>query len=210
MNREESTTLTLSPDGKLRWAYDYSLYRNPVILTVIWRIFFFIILGMYLLMLLLETFERSFLEAFKGLSPVFAALAAGMIVLSTAGYLLYALIMGGKYSVLFEMDQQGVKHMQLQRQFEKAQLLSFLSALAGGASGSVSAAAPGFNAALKRSTYSKFKSVRAIDIDRRHQVIKIVTRDLIHNQVYAQGANFDQVESYILAHIPAAAKIKRR
>ncbi|NLC14341.1 MAG: hypothetical protein GX768_09915 [Chloroflexi bacterium] len=101
-------------DGKFHWSYDFSLYRNPTILMLLWKIFF------------------------------------------------YAAIMGGKYSVIFEMDETGIKHIQLARQYERAQLLSYLSMLAGISSGQVSAAAPGFNAAMKQSTYSKFQQVRAI------------------------------------------------
>ncbi len=118
-------------DGKFRWSYDFSLYRNPTILILLWKIFFFILLGMFILMLILQTPQDGFQKAITGLAPVFGALLAGMLILISFAYLLYAIIMGGKYSVIFEMDETGIKHIQLTRQFERAQLLSYLSMLAG-------------------------------------------------------------------------------
>jgi len=196
-------------DGKLRWTYDFSLYRNPTILILLWKIFFFIFTGIFLLMLILETVEGNFQDAFTGLAPVFSGLIAGMFVLSTMAYLIYAAIMGGHYSVIFEMDEVGVKHIQMMRQFKKAQLLSFISALAGAASGRVSAVAPGLNAAMKQSTYSTFKHVKAISIDRRHEVIKLRTSDLVHNQIYALQEDFDWVLAFIQAHV-SGVNIKTR
>jgi hypothetical protein len=196
-------------DGKFRWTYDFSLYRNPTILKVVWKIFFFILLVLFLLMLLLETVEGRFQEALAGLTPVFGGLLVGMFVLSTLGYLLYAALMGGKYSVIFEMDEIGVKHIQLTRQFEKAQLLSIISAMAGVASGRVSNVAPGFNAALKQSTYSSFQKVRSLTADRRHEVIKLRTSDMVHNQIIARQADFDWVLTYIQSRVPdVKAKVK--
>lgn len=206
--REQSTeqvtrNILRGADGKYRWSYDFSLYRNPTILVLLWKIFFFILLGMFLLMLLLQSGQDGFQKAITGLAPVFGALMAGLFVLITFAYLLYAAIMGGKYSVIFEMDQVGVKHIQLSRQFERSQLLSYFSMLAGLASGQVSAVAPGFNAAMKQSTYSKFQQVRAIAVDRRHEVIKLRTSDLVHNQVYAAQDDFDFVLSFIQSRVPA-------
>lgn len=188
-------------DGKFRWTYDFNLYRNPTILKVVWKIFFFILLGMFLLMLLLETVEGHFQNALAGLAPVFGGLVVGMFVLSSLGYLLYAALMGGKYSVIFEMDEVGVKHIQLTRQFEKAQLLSIISAMVGVASGRVSNVAPGFNAALKQSTFSAFKKVRSLTVDRRHEVIKLRTSDMVHNQIYVPQADFEWVLTYIQSHV---------
>ena len=119
------------------------------------------------------------------------------------------LFRSGKYSVIFELDDVSVKHIQLTRQFEKAQLLSFISAMAGAASGRVSLIAPGFNAAMKQSTYSAFKQVRSLSADPRHEVIKIRTSDMVHNQIYVQQADFDWVLTHIQSRVPdAAVKVK--
>lgn len=184
-------------DGQLRWIYEFNLYRNPIILLLVWKIFFFIILGLFLLMLLLEIGSGNIAATFVRLAPTFAALLVGMLTLCTIAYFLYALIMGGKYCVLFEMDEKGVKHTQMSRQFQKAQWLSLLTVLAGAAAGSASATGAGLLAGSKPAVYSEFRKVKAIQVDRRWSVIKLRTSDLMHNQVYAVRADFDFVLDYI-------------
>jgi asparagine N-glycosylation enzyme membrane subunit Stt3 len=195
-------------DGQLRWMYEFSLFRNPTVLILIWKIFIFVILGMFLLMLLLQSGSEGFAAAFTGLAPVFAALTGGMLVLAAAAYALYALMMGGKYCVIFEMDEEGVKHTQMNRQFRKAQWLSLLTVMAGAATGSFSTMGAGMLAGSRRSVYSEFRKVKAIQVNRRWSVIKLRTSNMMHNQVYADGADFDFVVDYIQSRIPPGASGK--
>ena len=195
-------------DDVLRWVYEFSLYRNPTILVLVWKIFFFIFLGLYVFLVLLEIGD-GIGDALAGLTPVFLGLIGGMFILSTIAYCLYALMMGGKYCVLFEMDEKGVKHTQMPRQFKKAQILGNLLLLAGAATGSVGAAGQGLLVGSKQSTYSKFKQVRVIKPDRKRQVIKVNSSDLVHNQVYAEAADFDFVLSFIETHVVAAQSKSR-
>ena len=203
-----SPNITRGKDGVLRWVYEFSLYRNPTILVLVWKIFFFIFLGMYLFMVLFEIGD-GIGKALTGLAPVFFGLIGGMLVLSTIAYYLYALMMGGKYCVWFEMDEQGVKHTQMPRQFKKAQILGHLLLLAGATTGNVGAAGQGLLVGSKQSTYSKFKQVKTIKPDRKRQVIKVNSSDLVHNQVYAEAADFDFVLNFIEEHA-AAAKSKSK
>ena len=39
--------VTLCEDGKYRWRYDVSLLKNPMIFLLVWKIFFFIFLGIF-------------------------------------------------------------------------------------------------------------------------------------------------------------------
>ena len=199
----ETDSIFEGADGQLRWIYEFSLYRNPTILVLVAKILFFVILGLFLLMLLLEIGSADFAAAFTRLARVFAALLAGMLALTAIGYFLYALITGGKYCVLFEMDENGVKHTQMSRQFKKAQWLSLLTVLSGAAAGSVSAMGAGLLAGSKSAVLSEFRKVKAIRISRRWSVIKLRTSDMMHNQVYADGADFDFVLDYIQSRIPA-------
>ena len=205
---QPSHNITRGKDGILRWVYEFSLYRNPTILVLVWKIFFFIFLGLYLFLILLEIGD-GIGEALADLTPVFLGLIGGMFVLSTIAYYLYALMMGGKYCVLFEMDEKGVKHTQMPRQFKKAQILGNLLLLAGAATGNVGAAGQGLLVGSKQSTYSKFKQVRSIKPDRKHRVIKVNSTDLVHNQVYAEAADFDFVLNYIETQV-ALAKNKSK
>lgn len=204
MNDEQvSLELVLGADGKYRWVYELSLYRNPVVLFLVLKIFLLIMAGMYVFLLLLEVGD-GFLEAFVRISPVFAWLVLGMLVLATVSYYLYAIFMGGQYCVLFEMDEKGVKHIQMQRQFKKAQVLGQLLVLAGAATGKVGAVGQGLLVGSKQATYSPFQMVRRILPNRRLGVIKVNSSDLVHNQVYVAPGDFDFVLGYIEEHVRLA------
>ena len=47
-----------------------------------------------------------------------------MTGLTILGYIVYVLMVGGKYIVLFEMDEEGVTHTQQPKQFTKAKALA--------------------------------------------------------------------------------------
>ena len=108
--------ITFDADGFYRWAYELNLYKNPTIIFLIWKIFGFILLGLWLFMVLLEFIDDSLsLETLLDISEVMLLFGLGFGVLCLVGYLVYALMMGGKYCVLFEMDERGVNHIQMAR-----------------------------------------------------------------------------------------------
>jgi hypothetical protein len=189
-------------EGRLRWIYEFSLFRNPTILAVVWKILASVTLGIFLLLLLLEMDGGDFAVALTRLAPVFGALLIGLLALSALAYALYALLVGGKYCVVFEMDEKGVKHTHMDRQFRKAQWLALLTVLSGATAGNPSAAGAGVLAGSRRSVYSEFRKVRAITSNRSRSVIKLRTSDLLHNQIYADGPDFDYVLDYIASRVP--------
>ena len=42
-NKTQNTPVTQCEDGKYRWSYAMSLYKNPTIFLLVWKIFFFIL-----------------------------------------------------------------------------------------------------------------------------------------------------------------------
>ena len=141
----------------------------------------------------------SFWEHFCQNLRFFGIFLIGMTVLSALGYLLYAAIMGGKYIVLFEMDERGVNHKQLPKQAKKAHKISELTMLAGAAAGNPSVAGIGINSA-RSEMYSEFKKVRSVKPFPRRDLIKVNER-FGKNQVYASKQDFDFVLDYILNHV---------
>ena len=110
-------------------------------------------------------------------------------ILLLLGYALVAVVQGGTYNVLFEMDERGVKHTQLQKQFKRAQVLAFIGMLAGAAAANPTVVGTNMLAASKASSYSEFKSVTKIIAKPRRNTI-YVTSSLEHNQIYADPAQF--------------------
>lgn len=195
-----SENIYLCEDGKYRWIYEMSLFKNPTIIVLVWKIFFFILLGIFAFTMLMDVFggdmngER-FLETLK----ILAYFIIGMTVLCALGYLLYAAIMGGKYIVMFEMDEEGVNHKQMPKQAKKAEIISLLTALAGIASRNTTTVGIGLTSA-RTEMYTRFSNVRKVKAYPSRDLIKINER-LMHNQVYAEKEDFEFVYSYISDHV---------
>ena len=94
-----------------------------------------------------------------------------MLVLALISYLIYALIMGGEYCVVFEMTSEGISHTQVAKQFKKTKILAIIATMAGAASGSASLAGTGILAGSKNSLYTPFKKVYLIKVVRKRDVI---------------------------------------
>ena len=200
-----NTRIALGTDGKYRWTYSLSLLKDPTVFLLIWKIFFFILLGVFALMVLIQSGDSGFWwEGFLDTAKVFGILLLGMTALAALGYLLYAAIMGGSYIVEFEMDEKGVCHRQIPSQAEKARKLGQATAILGASSGRIAAAGAGRNA-QRTEMYSEFAKVRKVKATPRRGLIK-VNELLGHNQVYTAKEDFAFVYQYIVSHCPNAQK----
>lgn len=200
MNYEPTKDVFLCGDGKYRWVYERSLYKDLSILFLIIKIFGAIIFIMWIIyMLILVSAGEGFddiVEATKFNFLMFLLMCG----LSVAGYFLYAAIMGGAYCVVFTMDEVGVLHEQHERQAKKAQLVSEITMLVGILSKNPTAVGIGMNS-MRSSMYTKFSKVREIKVERKKNIIH-----LAGNEVYARDEDFDFVLEFIQEHCPKAKK----
>lgn len=195
--RRISENITLGPDGKYRWIYEMSLFKNPIVFFLIWKIFFFIVLGIGVFVNLVDIASNGFnSENFLGTLRIFGIVFLAMTGLVAVSYLIYAASMGGKYIVIFEMDECGINHKQLPKQAEKARRLGFTAASAGFAAGRSGAVGAGLAASARTEMYSEFARVKKIKSYPKRNLIK-VSNTLSHNQVYAADVDFAFVEEYI-------------
>ncbi len=194
-----SENIVFCADGKYRWTYEMSLYKNPSIFLLVWKILFFVTLGIFAFIMIIDVIDWGWkTENLVGIFKVFVYFMFGMTVLVGVGYLLYALIMGGKYLVLFEMDEKGINHSQLPEQAKKARIISALTVLAGVLSRRVTTVGVGLNSS-RTEMYSEFSRVRDVKAYPSLHLIKVNGR-LMHNQVYASAEDFDFVLGYITSH----------
>ena len=186
-------------DGVYRWSYDVDLYKNPTILILLMKIFGFILFGIWLFVTMLSIFENGFLTAdIVDSTGVFIVFSLGFSLFVALGYFVYAVMMGGKYCVLFEMDEKGVNHVQMPRQVKKAELIGALATLAGAAAGNYTAMGAGILAASRKSMYSDFSKVKSVEVYPGRDLLK-VNELLGKNQVYAAKEDFDFVRDYIVS-----------
>lgn len=194
-----SDSITLYSDGKYRWKYEMSLVKNPTIFFTVWKIFFFIILAGFVIGFFVSLGKRDFFwSGFLGMLGGYGIALGVMTVLTALACLLYAAIMG-KYSVEFEMDENGVLHTQNPAQHKKAKKLGAATMIAGAASGRPSIAMAGRMSTAKTCSYSDFSRVRRVKASKLFSTIK-VNELLEHNQVYAEKEDFEFVKNYIIEH----------
>ena len=194
-------------DGVHRWVFEMSMWRNSTIPKTIAKVVFISSMVPALLMMFL-TLERGIGTAIRAFLEVAGLVLAIMAVLFLLAYILVSVVYGGKYCVAFEMDQRGVRHMQLQNQFKKGQVLSMLTVLAGLASGSPLTAGAGLLAGTRSSSYSDFSKVKSLVADPGKHVI-YVDEKVKRNQVYVPREDFEAVLAYLADHCHKAT-VKRK
>jgi len=192
----------MGQDGILRWVYEMNMWKNPTLVITIWKVLLLAALAPALLVFLLGLGDGigPAILAFAKIMGIVAGIVTGLMLLA---YPLVAVINGGKYCVVFEMDENGVKHIQLQKQFKKSQVLSMVVTLAGVMTGNLQAAGAGMLAGSKQSSLSSFGKVRSIVVNENRHVI-YVNEKLSHNQVYADSSDFAFVCDYIISRCKKA------
>lgn len=192
--------------GQYTWFYELNLLKNPTIFILVWKIFFFIILGIFAFTTLVDVFEGSF-EVILRTLPILGYFMIGMTVLVGISYLIYAAIMGGKYIVKFEMDEQGINHQQVPAQAAKAEKIGMITTAVGAMTGNFTTMGIGMNA-QRSEMYTAFERVRKVKLYPRRGLIKLNCR-LTHNQVYVTKGDFEFVRDYILARCVNVKKKKK-
>ncbi len=198
----------LCPDGVYRWHYAFDMLRNPTVLFTVWKVLGISFGAIYLFTMIVTLIQDGFSDVSKYWAETkpFLILTAVFLVISIIAYCIVAASYGWKYQVLFEMTEEKVTHIQMQKQFEEAQAIGWLTALAGAATGNLSMTGLGIDAAAKDKSVSEFKSVTSVKVRRRRHTI-YVNQTLEKNQVYAGDEDFEFVLKYLLDRC-TKAKVK--
>ncbi len=190
--------------GQYQWIYEMSLLKNPTFFFLVWKIFFWILVGIFGFTMLVDLFQGWGGEAVLNSLRMLGWFLIGMTVLVSLGYLIYAAIMGGKYIVKFTMDEEGINHEQIPAQAAKAQKIGMITTAVGAMTGNFTTMGVGMNAA-QTEMYSAFAKVRKVKLYPRRGLIKL-NGILKHNQVYASKGDYEFVRDYILARCVNAKK----
>lgn len=191
-------------DGVLRWVFEMNMWKNPTLVITIWKVFLLASLAPTVLVLVLGVVEGEDVGAAFMRFLTVGGIAAGVVTgLMLVAYPLVAWLNGGKYCVIFEMDDRGVRHIQMNRQFDRNRTLAMVTALAGAVAGDARTAGAGLLAGSRKSLYSDFQKVRRVVVNETRSVI-YVNETLTRNQVYAAPADFAFVRDFILRHAPKA------
>ena len=184
----------LCNDGKYRWAYEMNLLKNLTIFFTVLKVMMISVGIVWLFGLVIGLGDMD-LDYFLFWTKLSGIMLGVFVVLTIIGVLITAAILG-KYVVLFEMDEQGVTHIQLPRQVKKAEVIGLITALVGVMAKNPTTVGTGILAASKTKSTSVFANVRRVKARRRLNLIK-VNQLLNKNQVYVADEDFDFVYDFI-------------
>ena len=128
--KKRTDNIWLCPDGKYRWVYEFHMMKNPMILLTVLKVF-----GIAAAIVALFAFAIDLFDDWQITLPdpdnlkillIVAAVFIGIIFVS---YLILAGIYGWKYEVLFEMDDESVSHIQMPKQYKKAEAIAWITAI---------------------------------------------------------------------------------
>ena len=202
-SRVNTERVTRYPDGKYRWVYEYPMLKNPILFFTIMKVFCLCALAPALVGFVADGGSDGFVKAFIKTAETFVIVAGIMAVLTFIGYLVVAAGYGWKYLVVFVMDETGVHHIQQAKQFEKAQVIGVLTALAGAKKGKPAAVGQGLMVASGGSLSSDFRVVRKIKGYPHGHMIKVNSL-FSKNQIYVPAEDYDFVWDYITSRCPNA------
>lgn len=187
--------------GKYRWVYELPMLKSYFLLFEVWKVL--------ALSAMIMVFCMSVITLFLGEGPsamIFnmemgALVTAIMFVLSIPAYYIVTKANNGKYTVLFEMDDSGIDHIQIKT--DKAKALDLLVAFTGAATKNKTTTAAGLLSATGGSLYSRFSDVRRIRAYPKKHLITLSGR-ITENQVYVDDEDFISVYEFIKKHCPNA------
>ena len=190
-------------NGAYHWVYHMNMLRNPVPLFSVFKIFFFIVTGISLLMALL-TLGDGLMEALKLFGIMFFGLNALFFVLGLIAWGIMSITRRGRYVFEHMMNEEMVASIQTEEEMKRSRRLGALGAAAGAAGGNLGAAglaiAQGSRGEMFPSYYGDIKELIA---ERNMDVIK-VNNTLRRNQIYAYPHQYEFVWNYITSHCPGA------
>ena len=200
-NDYEGAEVRLCEDGKYRWKYELNMITNPIIFITVFKIFFYIILvGFVFFGTILYAIHGDW-AGLLGMGKVMLLVLAIFTVLTFLGTTLVNLIFGGKYVVLFEMDEKEVVHAQRPVQQDKARRLGILTFFVGLFAKRPTTMGAGLLSTTRTTSTSEFIKVRRVSRRRWLHTIK-VNQLLDHNQIYVHDEDYDFVYDFIKNHCP--------
>ncbi|MBQ4425489.1 MAG: hypothetical protein II882_07125 [Lachnospiraceae bacterium] len=186
-------------DRVYRWIYELPMLKSFFLLLEVWRCLLIGALFPFLLVMIFSS--DSFVERLKTAGGILGIVLGIFFVLSFPAYWIVTKANNGKYTVLFEMDDEWISHTQIKT--DKARALEVLTMFAGAASGNATMAGIGLLNASGGSLSCRYDRVRTIKAKRRKNLIRVNTR-LIRNQVYVSDGDFDFVLQFLKEHCPNA------
>jgi|GEM_PF-614410 len=187
--------------GTYSWIYEMPMLRNMFLLFEVWKVIAVAVAVVAIVMMVMGLIGGNGIAAALSSVKMCALVVGILFVLSVPSYYIVTRANNGKYTVLFEMNDEGIDHTQIKT--DKAKALELLALYVGGITKSRTATASAALSASGGSLHSSFSKVKHVRAIPKRNLIKVNGR-FIHNQVYVGKEDFDFVYQYIVDHCPGA------
>lgn len=205
MTQRETVNSSIIQDtsGKYRWVYELPMLKSFFLLLEVWKVLGISAMAVYMLMFIINLIEGYDSETLRASVKVMLLVLAILIIISIPAYWIVTKANNGKYTVLFEMDDSGIDHIQIKS--EKAKALEILTTFVGLKTKNRTTTAAGLLSATGGSLYSHFENIKTIKPKLNDHLI-ILKGNFFSNHVYVSDEDFDFVYQYIVEHCPYAKK----
>ena len=177
---------------KFEWSIQVPIFRNPAILKQL-GIAIGIPFGLLIIFLFLVSNDDNRIYSFYALGLI--------VVLFLLTYLFIMILYGGKYSVSFVVDENGILSFTQADQAKKNKIVNGLTVGLGLLSGKPGAAGAGMLADAKQSMQLKWKQVRKVKYEPNQQVILLRAGFTENIAVFCEQENYQQVEEFIKSKV---------
>ncbi|MBR0129821.1 MAG: hypothetical protein IJM08_00790 [Firmicutes bacterium] len=196
--------IQIGGDGSYRWVYEVNLFKDFFVLEILFKIFGGIILGFGVFHFIVELFGD---HQYNFVLQLMGVLAGIFVVLILLGYFLYAAIMGGKYIVIYKMDDEGIFQQQQEKQAKKAEVIANLTVLAGLLSRNLTTTGIGLTS-RRTSMYTTFEGTKKLTGVPSKGLVKLDCL-MSHDRIYCEPEDYEFVWNYILPRCEGAKVIEK-
>lgn len=209
-NKGEENPEKIDIKDGISWTYQSNLYKETTFIVILIKVLAISVGAVLLFMLILGAIDGDLDGAYLlTMVEIFGGIYAGMIVLAAISYyLIYAPLNNGKYTILFEMDNNHITHMQALESSEKAKKIGTLAIFAGLLTMNPTVMSTGVLSSIRNSMTTRFSAVTSILVYRKKCRITLVSHRVERNEVFCSRNDFEWVLSHIQSRCKKDIKVK--
>lgn len=190
------------------WHHEIDLLKDVSIIMTVWKIFSLCASFPAIVVMLTELYDGSSIIGKLSILLKMYAIIWGIstALLFISYYLVFVPMHGGKYRIMFEMDDKGIRHIVASRQMKKARKVAFLGVLVGVFSRSPMLAGSSIISGTRKSMYTSFAGVTKIVLYPKKNKIILVEEHIARNMIYTAPEDFVEVSRYIIGRCKSRIK----
>ncbi len=183
--------------GTYRWVYELPMLKSFFLLFEVWKVLSGAALAVALFASVISLISGDGLQGILNSFEMCVIPLWILMVLSLPAYYIVTKANNNMYTVLFEMDEEGIDHIQIKT--DKARALELLTIFVGTKAKNRTTTAAGMLSAAGSNLYSPFSKVRKIKAYPEKNLITL-KGPFFRNQVYVEDQEFKFIYDYIVHH----------